>query len=115
MGVPPDEPDKCSEAGLAFLVSKSSPGSPSGLEKRGVDLHLFEQLKMKRDITSPRTPVLEHEDIILKQSGFLSLEVPEENDPLSRAQILSSIRAAKRLHLPTGAALRVLRRQIVED
>ena len=36
-------------------------------------------------------------------------------DPLSRAQVLASIRAAKRLYLPTGAALRALRRQIDQD
>ena len=36
-------------------------------------------------------------------------------DPLSHSQILSSIRAAKRLHLPTGEVLRAVRRQIDQD
>ncbi|MCB1096835.1 MAG: hypothetical protein KDN22_14770 [Verrucomicrobiae bacterium] len=39
----------------------------------------------------------------------------EGDDPLSRAQILASIRAAKRLRLPTGEVLRAVRRQIDLD
>jgi hypothetical protein len=39
----------------------------------------------------------------------------EGDDPLTRAQVLASIRAAKRLHLPTGEALRAVRRQIDID
>ena len=39
----------------------------------------------------------------------------DEDDPLSRAQVLASIRAAKRLHLPTGEVLRAVRRQIDQD
>lgn len=39
----------------------------------------------------------------------------EGDDPLTRAQLLASIRAAKRLHLPTGDVLRAVRRQIDID
>ena len=39
----------------------------------------------------------------------------ESDDPLSRAQVLASIRAAKRLRLPTGDVLRAVRRQIDVD
>ena len=39
----------------------------------------------------------------------------ETEDPLSHAQVLSSIRAAKRLRLPTSDVLRAVRRQIDED
>ena len=50
-----------------------------------------------------------------RTAGSSALLDETGNDPLSRAQILSSIRAAKRLHLPTGEVLRAIRRQIDED
>ncbi|MDA0813054.1 MAG: hypothetical protein O3C21_11800 [Verrucomicrobia bacterium] len=37
------------------------------------------------------------------------------DDPLSRAQVLASIRAAKQLRLPTSDVLRAVRRQIDVD
>ena len=56
-------------------------------------------------------PVIENDtELILKW-----FEESAEEDPLSRDQILSSIRAAKKRRLPTATALKAVRRQIDVD